>query len=129
MFLHMKKRMLLCAFCRCNSCISHKMYLFYCPLGGTDLASFPFLLLSWPGSCLDLGSDKCFAEFFQEKLTSVQFSGILLLVYFSPQDISIVSRHVHNVIENHQRPTGSLCWWLYVAVTLSRLSAPPLVAL
>lgn len=25
-------RKLLCAFCRCHSCISHKSYLFYCPL-------------------------------------------------------------------------------------------------
>lgn len=43
-----------------------------------------------------------------ENPTSMQFAGISLLVDFNPQYIGIVSRHIHNVIENHQGPMGSL---------------------
>lgn len=50
--LHMMGRMLLCAFCRCNSCISHKRYFFYCPLGRDRPGIFSFSFHLCP---LDVG--------------------------------------------------------------------------
>ena len=154
--LHMMDRMYLCAFCRCNSCISHKRYLFYCPLGRDRPGIISVSLHLYPLDPLQIGW-MTWAWPFQWRLqlleiqlawlasgswgwwvlcwvlpgkaTSIQFAGIPLLVDFSPKDIGIVSRHVHNVVENNQGPTGSLRWQLYVAVTLSRLSTPPLVEL
>uniref|UniRef100_A0A3B4B1U9 Uncharacterized protein n=1 Tax=Periophthalmus magnuspinnatus TaxID=409849 RepID=A0A3B4B1U9_9GOBI len=76
------------------------------------------------GPTLHPWSDKCFAKLFQEKPTSKQFAGIPLLVDFSPHNIGIVRRHVHNVEENHQGPTSSLalaavCCYNFVQIITS----------
>lgn len=62
----------------------------------------------WAGASLDFRCDECFSKILQEKSMFAQLALIPVWVDLMPQDKGIICWHIQDLIEDHQRPTGSL---------------------